>query len=492
MARSLRELPLLLPLFALATPIILILTLDNPSSITFPTLLFFRSLLLSLTVATLSTLIALPPAWLLVKSDLPFKRLLFALTFTLFVLPPYLLAQGWINTLETTSPLYDLLFGFWGVVWVQGAIYLPLALLILLFALRQIDRAQEESALLYTSPLSIFFHLILPRIRPYLLFSTLLIFALSLNELSIADTLRYRTFTHEIFERFSAFYDLKGALWLSRAILFLALLLLILTRRFFTDDLFSHSERSPLRYRLTTKRKIILSTIWLVFLGILLFYPLITLLKPLTIDALRKGFVYAFEALWHTVVLSVGWAFGVTILGLALAWLLLDRGQKAIWEGILGYYFLLPSTILAVLLIYLFNRPFLDAIYHSVALILIAWTIKYLILFLHLFLIKLRTLPPSQIEAAALAGAKPLTIFSAIILPLSRTLSQTLFLLGYILAFKESSLTMMLQTPSFPLLSTLFLTHSANARPESIATLACLMILLSILSVVLIFAKIRL
>ncbi len=492
MARSLREFPLLLPLLALLAPILLLLTLDKPEGITFPYPLLARSLLLSLTVATLSTFTALPPAWLLAKSDLPLKRLLFALTFTLFVLPPYLLANGWITAIDTTSPLADLLFGFWGIVWVQSAIYLPLALLLLLFAFKEIDATQEESALLYAPPLRLFFRFILPKIRPYLLFSILLIFALSLNELSITQTLRYHTFTQAIFERFSAFYDLKGALWLSRAILFLALGIAILQHPFWRERLSLQPSQRSLRYQLSTSTKTLILLLWFASLVLILLYPLLSLLKPLTFDALREGFSYAFDALWHTILLSFGWAIGMTLLALILAWLLSSRKQKILWEWTLGYYFLLPSTMLWVLLIYLLNRPILDAIYHSIAIILFAWSLKYLILFVHLFGIKLSTLPRSQIDAATLAGAKPLTLFSAIIVPKMRRLSLFLILLGYILAFRESSLTMMLQTPDFPLLSTLFLTHSANARPESIAALASLILLLSLLSVGAIFAKIRL
>jgi iron(III) transport system permease protein len=113
--------------------------------------LLWNTILLGILVAVLTGTVGTALAVLLVKTDLPGQRVLFALLTFPFFLPPYVLALGWFTVLGRHGLLAavlgpragmvtsDAFFGLIGAVLVLTVAYTPVALHLAAIGLRSID-----------------------------------------------------------------------------------------------------------------------------------------------------------------------------------------------------------------------------------------------------------------------------------------------------------------------------------------------------------------
>jgi iron(III) transport system permease protein len=101
-------------------------------------------------------------AWMNERTNTPFKTLFFSLSLIPLIIPGILFTVAWIflgspkigvinlalQRLFDTSYVFVNVYSLWGMVWVDGLHYSPMAFLIMTAAFRSMDPALEESAMM--------------------------------------------------------------------------------------------------------------------------------------------------------------------------------------------------------------------------------------------------------------------------------------------------------------------------------------------------------
>lgn len=202
------------------------------------------SLRCSLTAVALATVLGVPLAWVLARSDLPGRALLRALVTVPLVLPPVvggialLLAfgrHGLIGGLLVRAGAVPA-FTTSGVVLAETFVALPFLVLAVEGSVAGLDRAHEETAAtLGARPLRVFLTVTLPMVRPSLLAGAALAWARALGEfgatLTFAGSLPGRTQTAPL-EAYALLESDPGAAYaLSLLLLLVSVTLVLLVRR---------------------------------------------------------------------------------------------------------------------------------------------------------------------------------------------------------------------------------------------------------------------
>ncbi len=174
-------------------------------------------------VLALSTVIAVPLAFLTTRTALRGKRLWATLLTLPLAVPGYV---GAYVLLATTGPGGILplprLEGFGGATVVLSFVLYPYLFLGLRAALSGVDPGTEEAArTLGVGPLRAFFRVTLPQILPALLSGYLVIGLHVLGDFGTVSLLRYETFSYAIYVQYDAAFDRVYAAWLALLLLFL-------------------------------------------------------------------------------------------------------------------------------------------------------------------------------------------------------------------------------------------------------------------------------
>jgi len=136
-------------------------------------------------------------AWIIARTNTPFRRLLEGITILPYMVPTYLLAVAYIflfsPKIGTVNVFLNQYFGmtlsiysFWGIIFVKGISYAPLCFLITSAAFRNFDPSLEDSARM--SGAGVFTTLrtvTLPMLAPSITASMLLIFSKGLETFSV-------------------------------------------------------------------------------------------------------------------------------------------------------------------------------------------------------------------------------------------------------------------------------------------------------------------
>ncbi|GAA6755004.1 iron ABC transporter permease [Thermus thalpophilus] len=176
-----------------------------------------NTLALLLGVLALTTLLALPLAFLTTRTDLRGKRFLAVLLTLPLAIPGYV---GAYVLLSATGPGGILplprLEGYWGALWVLSLITYPYLFLGLRAAFLGLDPSQEEAArTLGLGPLRAFFQVVFPQLLPALLAGYLVVGLHVLGDFGTVSLLRYETFSYAIYLQYSAAFDRVYAAWLA-------------------------------------------------------------------------------------------------------------------------------------------------------------------------------------------------------------------------------------------------------------------------------------
>src|SRR5256885_5946079 len=122
--------------------------------------LFWTSVQFAVGASLFAFVLGTALAWMNERTNTPFKTLFFALWFIPLIIPGILFTAGWIllgspkigiinlalqNWLGLEKPLFNV-YSLWGMIWVDGLPYSPMAFLLMTAAFRAMDPALEESA----------------------------------------------------------------------------------------------------------------------------------------------------------------------------------------------------------------------------------------------------------------------------------------------------------------------------------------------------------
>ena len=198
-----------------------------------------RTVTLIATVSVASVLIAVPIAWLTVRTDLPFRRVWTVLTVLPLVIPSFVGAFLMVSALGPKGLLQQFLSGPFGIdrlpeiYGLPGAtltlalLSYPYVLLTVRSALVNLDPAMEESARgLGHGPLRTFWKVTLPQLRPSIAAGSLLVGLYTLSDFGAVSLMRFPTFTSVIYQQLQ-YADRSIAAVLSLVLVGMAVVILV-------------------------------------------------------------------------------------------------------------------------------------------------------------------------------------------------------------------------------------------------------------------------
>jgi iron(III) transport system permease protein len=448
--------------------------------------LLLNSTLLGASSAMFASLLGAPLGLLLARANLPAKRLLRIALVIPLIVPPYVLALAWILFTGSTGLLAlatgrDILsnwtYSFAGAVVVLGLGFYPLSMLATEAAARRVDGYLEEGALLVTNTRRVFWHITMPLIAPMVATAALTIFVLGLSEFGVPGLLRVRVFTTEVFTAFAALYNFGAATAIALPLLMVTVIVAV-TIKLVIGERFLSARRSvhpALPLPLGRWRPWVLGGTILV-LAASVGLPLIALAYE---AGGAKRVTSALQGSGEAIINSLSLATIAATLIVALATLLgYWRGRaQGRWRGlfdlVLIVIFAVPSTVLGVGLIGLWNRPgLLGEVYASQAIIIISYVARFVTVAALILAVSVRQIPESLEEAAEVAGGSWLRTFGQIVIPNMRTGVIAAWLISFIFAVGELGTTILVAPPGESTLPVRVYTLIANTPSSEVAALA--------------------
>jgi iron(III) transport system permease protein len=426
---------------------------------------------LTLAVTASAVAIAVPLAWLTVRSDLPGRRLLTVLTALPLAVPTYVggfafvafagprgILQSWLEPFGVDR--LPSIYGFGGAWLVLTLFTYPYVLLTVRSALRRLDPSLEEAArTLGSGPVEVFRRITLPQLRPAVAAGALLVSLYTLSDFGAVSLLRFDSFTRAIYVAYRSSIDRSSAA-------VLGLMLVVLTASVVALELRSRgrssyhgvhagSTRTPPRTPLGRWRWPAFAACWslaLVALGV----PV-----GVTVYWLGRG-LQAGEPLRLTAELagnSLTAAFFGTIVVVLAAWpvaLLSVRHRSrtsrvvelAAWVG-----YALPGVVVALSLVF-FGARVTPALYQTMSMLVFAYAVLFLPQAMGAMRASLLQVNPELEEASRSLGRGPVATFRRVVVPLVRPGVLAGAALVFLTIMKELPATLLLAPTGFPTLAT--------------------------------------
>ena len=296
------------------------------------------------------------------------------------MLPPFLATNCWIHLLGATGvwrawlPLN--IYSVPGVIWILALMYWPITLLLVLGAWQKLERAYFEADPALRG-VSLIRWLLFPAARPAIAQGALITFVLALNQFAVPAILQVKVFPAEIWLRLSTQLDYAAAWVMSAPLIAISLCGLLLLRR--------NEIPWPAREGAApaeTVRMQLGPLFWLCTAATILI-AIFSVIIPLGQIALDAKAWRELPAVFSATSAS----FRVSLLYAAVGATVCAILAASLWRWRFGWcawlLFLTPGVLIGTGLIYIFNRPMLDAIYHSAAIVIIALTARFLALNWH-------------------------------------------------------------------------------------------------------------
>ena len=458
-----------------------------------------HSIALSVLVTILTVAIGVPLGVLLGKTALPLRRFFTALFVIPLLIPPYIIAISWFDFMgregllahlfgaSVTGATTHFLFGLPGCVFVLFSIFLPIPMLLTMVFLRTINPRLEEAGRLVSGWRGVMKGITIPLILPGVLLSAMLVFLLSFGEFSVPNFLRYDVFPVESFTQFSAFYNFKAATAAAVPLAAVTLILLLVEAAFLREKTYQlrpspEVERQPL-IGLGAHRKWLFASVAVTGLVIVIVPIVVLVIQSAGMNAYAEALNRAGDSLLRSFVYAVIGATLLTVLGFFTGYLIQTRALK-FWrsvDSVTIFLFALPSTVIGIGLISLWNTPWTNVIYSTPMIIILGYLAKYTALTSRISVTQLAQIPPSMEEAAQVAGAGWFRRVVFIVAPLARRGLLAGWLVGYIFSLRDTGVTMLVYPAGHETLPVRIFTLMANGSPELIAALCMVMITATLL-----------
>jgi iron(III) transport system permease protein len=456
-----------------------------------------RSMLLVTTVTTLCLAIALPLAWLTVRTDLPLRRTWGVLTALPLVIPSYVGAFLVISVLGPKGLVQELLsspfgvdrlpniYGLAGATMTLTLLSYPYVLLTVRSVLANLDPALEESARsLGAGPMRVQFRVVLPLLRPAAASGALLVGLYTLADFGAVSLLRYETFTWAIYQQYQSAFDRSIAAVLSLVLVALAVGVLLVEAR----------SRGKLRYHRSTPGvrrlpRIVHLGKWrwpaLAFCGAIVLFALILPISVLGYWVVRgmasgEGFDALWSATWNSVFVSAIAAVVVSALSIPVAVLAVKYPSlpSRIIERLTFTGYALPGIVVALALVF-FGTTLALPIYQTIWLLLIAYIVLFFPAALGATRSALLQVSPRLEESARGLGRGQLRTLKDVTVPLMRSGVAAGAALVFLITMKELPATLILGPLGFKTLATSIWSASSEAFFARAAAPALVLILLS-------------
>ncbi len=498
---------LLVALLMLVTPLYLVLRTAEAGSAALDLMLtaknaaiWGRTILLCASVTVASAVIAIPLAWLTMRTDLPFRRF-WSITAALpLVIPSYICAylfismfgprgtlQGWLEPLFGIEKLPNI-NGFWGAFFVLTLISYPYTYLSVRAGIARLDPALVEAGRsLGLNARQAFWRIILPQLRPSIIAGSLLVALYTLRDFGAVMLLRYNTFTRAIYIQYGSLFDRSLAAAL-------ALQLVLLTGVLLYIDWRSRGRARYSRSSIGVARKMVRQPLgkWKVpalgfvtaVVSLSLLMPMVSLVYWLVRGLVRGGNGVDATALIEPAVNSLTAASLAAVLtvcaAIPVALLAVRRSNRVsrFVEQMMYAGYALPGIVIALAVVFI-GANYATPIYQTLLLLVLAYVILFVPQAVGTVRSSLLQISPSVEEAAQSLGESRLGVFRRVTFPLLRPGVLTGGALVFLTCMKELPATLILSPLGFTTLSQAVWTNIAEAFFAQAAFPTLLLIILS-------------
>ncbi len=460
--------------------------------------LLARTLTLVAGAVAVAAVIALAAAWLVVRTDLPARRLWAVLLALPLVFPSYVAAfstvavlgprghlQGWLEPLGVER-LPPLAYGFSGALLVMALFTFPYVYLPLVAAMRGLDPALEESARsLGAGRWRVFGGVVLPQLRGAFCAGSLLVALYVLSDFGAVSIVRYNTFTLSIYNAYRGLFDRTAAASLASVLVLLTLVLIGL------EAWLARGQRPrPARAARASERIALGRWRWpcLAGLGLL---ALLALGVPCGVVAFWGVRGALAGAVGDGAPVAQVAAPAVRSLGVSLAaagsavlvsvpiaaWSARHGGRLArVVERLTYAGFALPGLVIALALVF-FAARHAPLLYQTLPLLVLAYVVRFLPQATAATRSAMAQVAPSLEEAARSLGRTPLQVLTSLTLPMILPGLAAGGALVFLTSMKELPATLLLRPIGFETLATEIWSHASEAI-YSAASLPALVLLL--------------
>ncbi|MFH2091580.1 MAG: iron ABC transporter permease [Pseudomonadota bacterium] len=392
-----------------------------------------NSLVLAVATSLASVLIGVPVAFFIHRTDIWFKKILQIAVLIPLLVPPYIQALVWTDI----APLF--IYSLSGAVFVFTLSFFPFVTLIAGSGLHTADGMVEEASLMSCGKWATIQKVTLPLVTPHIMAGAIIVFVFTIINFEVPDILRISVYPMEIFIHFSAYYDEKTATLLSLPLVCATLMLvwgqmMVMKNKSYIALGFDNTEQSvfPMnRFRLPGF--ILLSAVILISIII----PLGVLIKGAgTGENYIRVFQNARDQIFYSIFISgisalimAGFSFIVSY------YLVRTRGKMSM---VLDYLFQLPfgipSIVLGIGLIHVWNREWIDGIYTSSWILIFAFVSGYSPFVIKVISARIKQIPLEWEEAGILGNAGRTRVLARIVLPLIMPAMISGFFIGFVLS----------------------------------------------------------
>ena len=457
--------------------------------------IIIRSVLLVIAVTGASIAIAVPLAWLTVRTDLPFKGTWSVLTVLPLVIPSYVGAFLMILALGPRGMLQDLLsplgvdrlpdiYGFPGAMLTLTLLSFPYVLLPVRAALWRMDPSLEETSRnLGHGPWTTFFRVTLPLLRPAIAAGALLVALYTLSDFGAVSLMQYETFTWAIYIQYGYFARNLASV-LSLILVTIALGILLLEARTRGRSHYYRDTGGALRPMDTVQ----LGPWRWPAIALCSALAILTLAMPMSVLGYWVGrgvsagepLLLLWEHARNSVYVSV-LAAAVTVaasLPIAIMAVRYSSRVSALLERVSYVGFALPGVVVALALVF-FGVRYATPLYQSLGLLVVAYVILFLPASIGAARASLLQVSPSLEEAARGLGRSPIQTFATITYPLIRPGILAGAAMVFLLTMKELPATLILGPIGFETLATAVWSATEDGFFAQAAAPALLLILAS-------------
>ena len=383
-------------------------------------------------VLLLATLIAFPLAWLVVRSDLPGRRLLLWLSILPLAVPGYVMAYALIGLSGHYGFLNQLLGlriarleGLAGATLALGLYTFPYLFLNLRSALLAQDAALLHSARsLGHGPWSCFFRVSLPGLLPALAAGWLVIALYTLGDFGAVALMRLDVFSSAMYSQYHSGFEVRQAAWLALMLLGMTGATIALFRQIPThprperSGLGVAARHQPVRLgHWQALAWVFIVLVVLASVGLPLAVTLFWLSRATT--ALDAPALW--NSIWQTASLALPTAAVATLLALLCATLAAwwpgrnaDMQERAIYFG-----YAIPGLPLALAVAF-FSLHTIPALYQSHAVLVLAYCISFMALAYGPIKNSLMQTGRKMHDSSLMLGVSPGRSFCRITLPVIR------------------------------------------------------------------------
>lgn len=484
-----------------------------------------NSLILSVGVTITGTIVGTFFAWLVTRTDLPFKKTMKLLFLVPFMLPAFIGALAWkmllspragyinvffMDVLGFDGPIFDI-YTYAGIILVETMYLFPFVFIQVSGALERMDPTLEESARISGADLfTITRKITIPLVLPSILSGALLIMLYSMAHFGTVAVLGVETGIYNIpvliYEKIhqsaGSFDSIRTATVLATVLVITAALILWLQNRVLSKgryQIIAGKSFRPSELKLRGLRTP-LFVFCILYIGFTIVLPTATIflvggLKTYGLPFAAENFTWAnyyhilFEwdltrdAIWNSISLGLASALIAMFAGVIISYVIVK--MKVRGKGILEFLgmlpFSVPGSVIALGVILAWSGKFGINLYNTVWIILIAYIARYMAFSLKANSAALEQVHDSLVEAARASGASMGQALRDIVVPLVRPGMVAAFFLIFLPALRELTVSVLLYGPTTRTIGVAIYTLNEDGETVYSAALAGIALIIIVL-----------